>query len=112
MYIPKLYSIVEATETSTTLTLPPVDRVEESMISLLPSPQDILTAELLRAHLFPLAFVRDFGTLYSFDDVPEGMSTALELSSRETRKRSIMTDVWFTHFFCCSHDTICASMDT
>ena len=111
LYILNLDPIGEATGTSTTVVLPPVDEVKESMRSLLPSPEDILTVELLRSPLFPVALLRDVATLYRFDDVPDGLRSALELSAGDIDNRSIMTHVWFSHFFRCSHDTIRAAVD-
>ena len=73
LYILTLYPIAEATGNSTTMVLPPVDEVKETMRSLLPSPKEILTVELLRAPLFPLALLRDVATFYGFDDVPDGL---------------------------------------
>lgn len=78
----------------------------------MPSPEDILTVELLRAPLFPLALLRDLATLYRFGSVPDGLSTALELSSSDTSNRSIMDQVWFTKFLGCSHDTIFTAVGT
>ena len=112
LYILNLYPIAEATGTSTTVVMPPVDEVKETMRSLLPSPDEILTVELLRAPLFPLALLRDVATLYGFEDVPDGLRSALELSAGDIGNRSIMTHVWFTHFLGCSHDTIRAAVDT
>ena len=112
LYIQNLYPFSEACASSTSLTLPPVHEVKESMKILLPSPQDILTEELLCAPLFPLALLRDVAALYGFDDVPEGWKTALELSANDMSNSSIMTHVWFTYFLGCSHDTIRSAMDT
>ena len=112
LYILHLYPIGEPTGTSTTVVLAPVDEVKESMRSLLPSSEYILTVELLRSPLFPVALLRDFATVYGSDDVPDGLTSALELSAGENGNCSIMTHVWFTHLLGCSHATIRAVVDT
>ena len=112
VYVLSLYPITEPTGTSTSVVAHPTDEVQAAMKSFMPAPEEILTEDLLRSPLFPIALPRDVAILYGFGHVPDELSAALELSEVESNNRSVMTYIWFTNLLDCSHDTIRATVTT
>ena len=112
VYVLSLYPITEPTGTSTSVVAHPTDEVQAAMKSFMPAPEEILTEDLLRSPLFPVALLRDVASLYGFGHVPDDLSAALELSDVDSNNRSVMIYIWFTNLLDCSHDTIRAAVTT
>ena len=77
----------------------------------MPAPGEILREDLLRSLPFPVALLCD-ATLYSFSQVPEDLSAALDLSESDSNIHSALTYIWVTNLLDCSHDTIRAAVTT
>lgn len=109
LFVLELYPLSDGTDTSTQ-TLPDPAEVKETMSNLMPAPDAILTEELIKSPLFPIATLRDVAKLFNFGEVREDLLTSLEITDNSKDNKSILTHIWFLDFLSCDLDTIKAAL--
>lgn len=91
--------------------LPDPSEVCETLSSLLPSPDTVLTEEFIKSPLFPVTLSRDIAKLFGFGDVSDDVVTHLGLSDLDRGNESVMTHVWFLTFLGYDVDTIQTALE-
>ena len=84
--------------------------MQETLSSLMPAPEVLLTEDFIKSLLFLVTHLRDVARLYDFAHVEEGLLNSLELSESDKSNKSIMTHVWFPEFLGCDLNTIQAAV--
>ena len=109
LFVLEIYPLSDGTDSSAHV-LPDPEDVKETMSNLMPAPDAILTEELIKSPLFPIATLHDIARLFEFGGVRDNLLDSLEITEIDRENKSVMTHIWFLDFLGCDTDTIQAAL--